>query len=69
MNIVAGLPYLDGIEESREDVRLAVDCLETVRGVQRLGISGFTIKDLTARQFALINYLSARLDEYQSKKR
>lgn len=63
------MPYLDGIEESREDVRLAVDTLELVRGVQRLGLSGLTIHDLTGRQFALVNYLSARLDEYQSKKR
>lgn len=60
---------MDGIEEAHEDVRLAVELLETVRGIQRLGISGFTVRDLTGKQFALVNYLSARLDEYQSKKR
>jgi hypothetical protein len=63
------MPYMDGIEEAHEDVRLAVELLETVRGIQRLGISGFTVRDLTGKQFALVNYLSARLDEYQSKKR
>ena len=60
---------MDGIEESHEEVRLAVEILETVRGIQRLGLSGFTVQDLTGREFQLVSYLSARLDEYQSKKR
>ena len=60
---------MDGIEESQEEVRLAVELLETVRGIQRLGLSGFTVHDLTGKQFQLVSYLSARLDEYQSKKR
>jgi hypothetical protein len=63
------MPYLDGIEECQEDVRLAVEILELVRGSQRLGLSGLTVQDFTARQFSLVTYLSARLDEYQSKKR
>lgn len=66
---MAGLPFLDGIEESRGEVRLAVELLETIRGMQRLGIAGFSAKDMTGQEFALVNYLSARLDEYQSKKR
>jgi hypothetical protein len=67
--VVAGLPYLDGIEENRAEVSQAVDLLETIRGIQRLGLSGFSVRDLTGWEFALVSYLSARLDEYQSKKR
>jgi hypothetical protein len=46
-----------------------VEILELVRGAQRLGLSGLTVQDFSARQFSLVTYLSARLDEYQSKKR
>jgi hypothetical protein len=46
-----------------------VEILELVRGAQRLGLSGLTVQDFTSRQFSLVSYLSARLDEYQSKKR
>lgn len=69
MNIVAGMPFMDGIEEAHEEVRLAVEILETIRGIQRLNLTGFSVHDLSSKQFALVSYLSARLDEYQSKKR
>lgn len=69
MNIVAGLPFLDGVESDKVEVRLAVEFLETIRGIQRLGISGFSAHDMTGKQFALVNYLSARIDEYQKIKR
>lgn len=66
---MAGLPFLDGVESDKGEVRLAVEFLETIRGIQRLGITGFSASEMTGRQFSLVSYLSARLDEYQKGKR
>lgn len=69
VNIVSGLPYLDGLEEHQDEAQLAVELLEVIRGSQRLGLSGLSVKDFTSRQFHLVSYLSARIDEYRSKTR
>ncbi len=63
------IPYLDGIESAdRENIILAVDLLELIRGAGRLGISGIDIKALTSFEFELASYLSSQIDALAASK-
>jgi len=68
VNIVSNIPYLDGIDpEDIEDVQLAVDLLQIIRGAQRLGLEKLDYKQLSAKEFDLVAYLSAQIDSHGSK--
>lgn len=53
--------------EARADVELAVDLLGILRGTQRVGLEKIGYKELTAREFELVSYLSAQIDSHGPK--
>lgn len=63
VNVIGKQPFLDGVEpENKVTVALAVELLEVIRGTDRLKLSGFTVSDLTAREFQLVSYLASQID-------
>lgn len=62
------MPYLSEVEQDeRANVELAVDLLSLLRGTQRVGLEKISYKELTAREFELVSYLSAQIDSHGSK--
>lgn len=65
MNISMKVPFLRDVDaDQQESVIVAVDLLQMIRGIKRLGFQDLSLKDLTVREFNLVSYLSAEVDKH-----